>query len=204
MIVALILAQIVSGTAPPSAPPPTPPIARIRITPLHPISTRAALGKGKTAYLWSVDACNVNPTHQPITLKQGRIKLETDLPIIPNHLAATVVNFQVNNDPASILGTNGDAAVDMVSTVVTAGGVALKSKSASWVGAGIMVAHFFIKALIKPRVPAATVPLAELVPDDIAIAADSCAPTYFWVVSPVHNPRSQVLEIRGSAPGVTP
>ena len=198
MILPLLLLQITSGLSGGGSPvsPLAPVLARIRVAPLHVISTRAALGKGKTAYLWSIDACNVNPTHQPVHLQQGRIKLETDLPIIPNHLAATVVNFQVQNDPNSILGTNGDAAVDMIGTVTSTVGISSKSKAVGKIGAGILIAHFLIKVLVKPKVPQATVPLAELLPDEITLQADSCSPTYFWVVSPVHDPKTKILEIR--------
>lgn len=167
----------------------------LKLRPHSLISTRKSIGnsrKNRTAGLWSVDACLVEG--KATSVPSALLLMPVTLPYMDNTLAEDVVGRQVSNDPQSVIGANGNAALTIGESIVAGIGAAKNNHTMLYVAAGASVVQLLINGVMK-KAPNAQVYFSRLLPEVVPLSAGSCGQWYLFS-GLVKEPRVQVFEVR--------
>lgn len=150
-------------------------------------TTRAVLGKGAQAYLWRASLCagaEAVQTPQELLLIADSV-LASGVEFLPNDLATAVMVRQAAKDPRSVIGSNGDAVLGLISSATTAAGIVAKSPNATYAGLGMTAIGLVLKMVAQQK-PDAAPYLARLLPKTIALPPNGCD-SWYLVASPTPN-----------------
>lgn len=156
------------------------------LKPIAQVTTRAVLGEGRAAGLWTVAYCNNSAAR--LTVSRVRLMAQVAIPDLPNALAEDVVGRQASSDVRSVIGNNGDSVLNLISSGLTIGGIATKTSSAAWAGLATTGLQLIFRQLAS-RAPSPVPYFSQLLPDSVALESGSCSITYYVFASLIQTPK---------------
>lgn len=138
------------------------------------IDLRGIVGRRvpKGAAVMTVMLCTDSPV--PIQFPRERVlQAAPGVHSIPNMLALDLGARAVSGDPKTFLGREGQSLLNLASSGLTAGGIAVRSDGLGWAGLGVGIAGFIIQSLARAA-PSIAPYIGSLLPDKVALDAVGC------------------------------
>lgn len=185
MMLSLLLLQITATTSPPLLQQgPEAERAYKAIVMFQPVSSRATRrvfgGARNRPGLWLVTACTRVPVERGELLM-----LVPALTVLPNDLARDLAGRNATADLDSIVGSQGKRVLDLLTSMATGIGVAVKSPATVYVAVATSFGVFIID-MARGRAPDPTPYFAHLMPDQIP---KGCGTSYVFA-SPIKSPKA--------------
>jgi hypothetical protein len=149
--------------------------AIVKLMPISTVATRKPLG-GKTAGLWTIEACVVEGSVKSIP--RTLLLAHSTVPFLPNDLAEDVIGRQVASDPNTLISTQGNAFISMVTALVSGLGIAAKSPNTVYAATAASVAQLLINSATK-RAPNAQPYFSRLLPELVPVSSN-CGTWYLF------------------------
>jgi hypothetical protein len=165
---------------------------QITLTPQPALATKKVLGGAKTIFPWSVDVCVPPGTSQTRIVSRAQIVTgQTRVKFLRKSLANDVLTRQVNSNPHSIIGTQGDAILGFAGEGLALGGVASTASPVTWAGLGLMAVKFAF-GLFAKSAPDASRYIEEQLPDSISLVRSQtdtvCGSGWYLFAGATHDP----------------